>query len=310
MSGVPSTPSTPGPRQRGGEPLEQVGAAGHGHRRRRGRRGRRGPGGRRRRAAAGRRRRRAAGGARGRPRLRRCARGSRARISVRSATAIGWSCAVHRASSAGATAGRRAVALDLGRGRHGGGALEACRRRCAPATLANSRTRRRSQPASRPWHEGAAEGVAGAEAVDDLDREGRHLDALVAGRGEHALGALLDDGELDAALEQGVGGTLRVGLADGDLALLAVADGDGDVLERLADLRARPRPGRPRTSAGSRGRGPCGGAGPAPPRRRKWAAPAGLLRQAGDGGPETPRRRGSRPAAGRRRRSCRSGAVG
>ena len=29
MSGVPRTPSTPGSRQRGGEPLEQVGAAGH-----------------------------------------------------------------------------------------------------------------------------------------------------------------------------------------------------------------------------------------------------------------------------------------
>ena len=238
MSGVPSTPSTPGRCERGDEALEQVAAARHG-----------GAGAADAEGAAGRvvggdeehpavlaRR---AGGAAGRPSAAAMRPGSRTRISVRSATAtlgltVGSTGVVviappRRRWRTVRPAGRRCQALlDLGGGRHRGGALELLAT-IAPATLANSRTRRRSQPASRPWHERAAEGVAGAEAVDDLDGEGRHLDALVAGRGEHPLGALLDDGELDAALEQRVGRPLRVGLADGDLALLAVADGDGDV---------------------------------------------------------------------------------
>ena len=39
--------------------------------------------------------------------------------------------------------------------------------------------------------ERAAEGVPGADAVDDRDREGGDLDTLVGGRGEHALGPCL-----------------------------------------------------------------------------------------------------------------------
>jgi hypothetical protein len=59
--------------------------------------------------------------------------------------------------------------------------------------------------------EGAAEGVPGAEAVGDLDRHRRRPPG-VAGRrhGEHSLGALLDDGELDPAVEQRLGGVLGV----------------------------------------------------------------------------------------------------
>ena len=41
--------------------------------------------------------------------------------------------------------------------------------------------------------ERTAEGVPGAEAVDDLDGERGDLDTLVGGRGEHTPGALLDD---------------------------------------------------------------------------------------------------------------------
>ena len=70
-----------------------------------------------------------------------------------------------------------------------------------------------------------------APAVDDVDRERRHLDALVAGRGEHTFGPLLDDCELDPTVEQRVRRPVRFGLAHRDLALLAVADRDGDVPE-------------------------------------------------------------------------------
>ena len=87
--------------------------------------------------------------------------------------------------------------------------------------------------------ERAAEAVARAEPVDDVDVVRAELDELVAGLREHALGPLLHDRDLDAAFEQGVGGATRVGLADGDLALLAVADGDGGVLEGERDLARR-----------------------------------------------------------------------
>ena len=62
-----------------------------------------------------------------------------------------------------------------------------------------------------PVAEGAAEGVAGPEAVGDLDRHRRHDEPLARrGHGEHALGPLLDDGELDPAVEQRLGGVLGV----------------------------------------------------------------------------------------------------
>ena len=52
-------------------------------------------------------------------------------------------------------------------------------------------------------------------------------------------GPCLTTASSHAEVEQGVGGALRVGLADGDLALLAVADGDGDVRECRAHLLGR-----------------------------------------------------------------------
>ena len=254
MSGVPSTPSTPGRWQGGDEALEQVAAARHGGA---GAADPEGAAGRVvggdeehpavRRATSGRRR-RAAHAAAMRP-------GSRTRISVRSATAtLGLTVGLvlrggHRASSAtvangaGGPVGGGQALLDLGRGRHRGGALELAgddRTGDVGELEDAAQVPAREQAVA----QGAAERVAGAEAVDDVDGEGRHLDALVAGRGEHALGALLDDGELDAALEQRVGRPLRVGLADGDLALLAVADGDGHV-------RRAPRPTCALASAGS-----------------------------------------------------------
>ena len=55
-------------------------------------------------------------------------------------------------------------------------------------------------------HERPAEGVAGAEPADDLDRPRRDDRALVGRGDEHAVAAELDDRNVDAAPEQGVGG--------------------------------------------------------------------------------------------------------
>ena len=51
--------------------------------------------------------------------------------------------------------------------------------------------------------------------------------ALVAVAASTPLRALLDDGELDARAPAAPRAAARLALADGDLALLAVADGDG-----------------------------------------------------------------------------------
>ena len=88
----------------------------------------------------------------------------------------------------------------------------------------------------------AAERVAGAEAVDDVDRHRRHLDVRRRRVGEHARRALLDDGELDPALVQRPRRRVGLALADRGLALVEVADRDVDVRQRLLDpLRASSR---------------------------------------------------------------------
>ncbi len=82
--------------------------------------------------------------------------------------------------------------------------------------------------------EGAAERVTGAEAVEDRHRERRDLGRrAVAVDGEDALGALFDDGEFDARLEEGLGRRVRFTDAGGDLDLVEVADGDGGVAQGL-----------------------------------------------------------------------------
>ena len=87
--------------------------------------------------------------------------------------------------------------------------------------------------------ERSAERVPRAETVHHVDEVRRHLDHLVGGLGEHTLGALLDDGEAHAPFEEGIRRTERFRLPDGDLALLAIADGDGHVLQRPCDLLSR-----------------------------------------------------------------------
>ena len=56
----------------------------------------------------------------------------------------------------------------------------------------------------------------------------------------HAAAARSQDaGEFDAEIEQCIRGAVRIGLADGDLALLAVTDGDGDMTECALYLLGR-----------------------------------------------------------------------
>ena len=82
-----------------------------------------------------------------------------------------------------------------------------------------------------------AERVAGAQCADDVDRHRRQHAPLVGGRDEHAVAALLHERELDAAREQRVGGRVGIGLADGDLALGPIANGDGRLIDGRADRR-------------------------------------------------------------------------
>src|SRR5699024_6913591 len=82
------------------------------------------------------------------------------------------------------------------------------------------------------------EAVSGAQAVHHLHEVGRNDDGLIRRLGEYPVRSLFDDGDLYAALEEGVGGADRIGLAHRDLALLLVPDRDRDVFERRLDLLA------------------------------------------------------------------------
>ncbi|MDI2022074.1 hypothetical protein PJL18_02603 [Paenarthrobacter nicotinovorans] len=138
--------------------------------------------------------------------------------------------------------------------------------------------------------ESAAEGVAGAQAVDGFHRDRRRDHAFRAGLGHHAFSAKLHDGDFDAGGQQAVCLLIRRSLTHGDGAFLIVADRDSDVREDLGDLGAGFFFGRPEHGAviqvqdGELARlqaGPgtglvCGDV----------CAAAGLLAQAGDGGPE------------------------
>ena len=62
---------------------------------------------------------------------------------------------------------------------------------------------------------------------------------MVAALGQRPHGALLDDGDLDAGIKQCIGRSVGRRLADGNFALLGVADGDGELPEDLADLLGR-----------------------------------------------------------------------
>ena len=94
-----------------------------------------------------------------------------------------------------------------------------------------------------------AEGVARAQAVDHLDLQRRDLYLGGAVGGEHAVGALLDHRHLDAAVEQGAGGRLRLAHAHRGVALVEVADRHGHVRQRLLDPVPRLLAGGPEDRA-------------------------------------------------------------
>ena len=208
--------------------------------------------------------------------------GSRARTSVRSATDSGVSVVSerrgHQQPPARDGPARRARSRTSA---SSGMAVEHSSREAtmAPATLANSRIRRRSQPPSRPWTSAPPNASPAPSPLTTVDRERRHLDPLVAGGGEHPLGALLDDRELEPPVEQGVGGAVA-----GRSRRRRPRTPRG-CRRRWSRARAPSRPARgrrrrrARTSAASRGRGRCACAGRAPPRRRSarrgWAPGTG-----------------------------------
>src|SRR5665647_1214131 len=128
--------------------------------------------------------------------------------------------------------------LNLVRAGHGRGTLEP-RGNDRPGRIRPGDDAFERPAAEQAVAQGPSEGIAGTQPVDDVDRNRGYHDTLVAGLGQRPHGTLLDDGDLDAGLEQCVGRPVRLGLADGDLALLTVAHRDGELTETLADLLSR-----------------------------------------------------------------------
>jgi hypothetical protein len=87
--------------------------------------------------------------------------------------------------------------------------------------------------------DGAAESVARTEAAPDLDPLGRHGPHRVPGGHEDSLGSLLDQGQLDAPVEQTPGRLLEIGGADGHRHVGQVADHHAHVLQHQLVLPAR-----------------------------------------------------------------------
>ena len=135
----------------------------------------------------------------------------------------------------------RQESLDLGGRRHGVRAGQPGRDD-GPGGVREAHHPLEVPAGQQPVAQGPAERVTGAEAVDDLDRHRRYLDRRRAVVREHALGALLDDREVDAELVQRPRGRYRLPLADRGLALVEVADrdvtcGSACCTQRLASSR-------------------------------------------------------------------------
>ena len=123
----------------------------------------------------------------------------------------------------------------------------------APAALASAIVSRRPSPASSPCTSAPPNASPAPSPLTTSMRDRRDLDEPSAVRASRP-GAALDDRHAHAELEQRVGRRLGSRVPVGDLDLVAVADGDGRVAERLARPAAR-LGARTRTSAGGRGRG-------------------------------------------------------
>jgi len=75
--------------------------------------------------------------------------------------------------------------------------------------------------------ERSAEGVAGAESVDDLDLDRRHFNAIARRLGEYAVRPHLDDDEFLTELQETIGRYVGVLAIDSDLDFAYIAHGDG-----------------------------------------------------------------------------------
>ena len=161
-------------------------------------------------------------------------------------------------------------------------------RRSPPAALAKRRTRSRSQPASSPWQSAPPKPSPEPRPLITLTRCGRTSTLSSRVFASTPFGPCLTIASSTPRSSSASAARARIGLADGDLALLAVADRDGHVLEGAADLAGRGGGRRPEHRAGSRGRGRWhGAAGGA----RACVGDVvrlrlGSSREAGDGGPE------------------------
>ena len=249
MSGVPSTPLTPGRASARHEPVEQVDAVGHGQRPVAGAAARRGPGGRRRSIIS-------------LPCVAEQRGGAGAGAAAASAIAlgpVGRGCAIEVAAAGRLMHGGLLAAAPRPRRSVGMASEQASRRGDDRAGGVGEPHRPLQVPAGeQAVAQRAAEGVAGAEAVDHLDRDRRHLDALVRrGPASTPLRALLDDGQLDAggrAAPRAAACGSRSPTAASHSSRLPTAT--VTCAQRLAATqRAGLLAATARTSAGSRGRG-------------------------------------------------------
>ena len=177
----------------------------------------------------------------------------------------------------------------------------------APAALACSRDPDRVPAGQQAVHQRAAEGVAGAEAADDLDRVRRHDVAPVAGGDEHALAAHLDQRQLDtrgraAGVAASSGSLVPTATSTSARLPTATVTWSSIASYSRAGLLGRRPEHRPPVEVEHRV--PARAAASGRPRCSsivELVLRAGSTLDAGPGHPEAPARRARRPTARRRR---------
>ena len=138
----------------------------------------------------------------------------------------------------------------------------------APAALAYSAMRTGSQPASRPWTSAPPKASPAPSPQTTSTGCGATTVAAVRRGDEDALAAHLDQGELDAAVEQPVGGLVRVAVPTATSTSARLPTTTVTCVEHRVVLARAPPPARARTSAASRGRARCAGREPGAGRPR------------------------------------------
>ena len=94
--------------------------------------------------------------------------------------------------------------------------------------------------------ERTTEGITGPEAADHVDRKGRYAFAGAVGKSDqHAITAELHYRGVETSFQEPVCCEVRLAGADCDLAFVAIADSDGDVVEHRPNLLCRSLAGIP-----------------------------------------------------------------